>query len=207
MSYKIKQVFFKISSCAAYGMHFAINGDGYQFANIPGLSCPEGSNLLNPNSYSASRGNVYSQRMNADRPIMYISKTNSVAYDKLNGKVHNAISGDRMLVKKGKAVAGINNTILQPRSAVGTNQNGRWMVMIVVDGRQPGYSEGCTLKELADMMIQYAGVYNAINLDGGGSSALVIEKDGKPFLLNSPIEDGIGGNQRKVANHLGAKVK
>ena len=56
-------------------------------------------------------------------------------------------------------------------------------------------------------MIKYAGVYNAINLDGGGSSALVIEKDGEPFLLNSPIEDGIGGKERKVANHLGVTVK
>ena len=189
------------------GVHIAINGDGYQFANVPGLSCPEGSHLLNPNSYSASRGNIYSQRMNNDRPIMYINQKNEVTYNKPKGKIYNAISGDRTLVKNGKAFPGLDNTTLQPRSAVGTNNNGRWMVMIVIDGRQPGYSEGATLKELADMLIKHAGVYNAINLDGGGSSALAIKKNGKPFLLNSPIEDGIGGTQRKVANHLGVRIK
>ena len=112
-----------------------------------------------------------------------------------------------MLVEKGKPVAGLDSTTLQPRTAVGTNGNGRWMVMIVVDGRQPGYSEGCTLKELADMLIKFGGVYNAINLDGGGSSSMVIEKDGKADLLNSPIEDGIAGRERKVANHLGIEIR
>ncbi len=76
-----------------------------------------------------------------------------------------------------------------------------------MDGRQPGYSEGCTLYELAEMLIKYGGVHNAINLDGGGSSAMVIEKDGKPDVVNSPIEGGIAGRERLVANHLGVSVK
>ena len=190
-----------------HGVQIAINGDGYQFANVAGLSCPEDSRLLNPNSYAASRGKVYSQRMNADRPIMYINKNNEVTYNTKKGSVYNAISGDLMLVEKGKPVAGINSTVLEPRTAVGTNQNGRWMVMIVVDGRQPGYSEGCTLKELADMLIKFGGVYNAINLDGGGSSAMVLEKNGKAELLNSAIEGGISGKEREVANHLGIEIR
>jgi exopolysaccharide biosynthesis protein len=193
-----------------HGMQIAINGDGYTYVNpasVPGISCPEGHDLFNPNSYAASRGKVYSQRMNASRPIMYINRKNDVTYNKPKGAIYNAISGDRMLVEKGKPVAGLDSTTLQPRTAVGTNGNGRWMVMIVVDGRQPGYSEGCTLKELADMLIKFGGVYNAINLDGGGSSAMVIEKDGKADLLNSPIEDGIAGRERKVANHLGIEIR
>ena len=189
-----------------HGVQIAINGDGYRLANnISGLSCPAGSDLLNPNSYSASRGKVYSKRWH-ERPIMYINKRDEVTYNKSKGAVYNAVSGDRMLVERGKPLANLDATTLEPRSAVGTNGNGRWMIMIVVDGRQPGYSEGCTLKELANMLIKFGGVYNAINLDGGGSSALVIEKNGAPFLLNSPIENGIGGNQRKVANHLGIKI-
>ncbi len=190
-----------------FKVQVAINGDGYRASYVPGLSCPEGSELLNPNSYAASRGNVYSKRWNNDRPIMYINQKNEVTYNKPKGAIYNAISGDLTLINKGKPVAGLDNTTLQPRSAVGTNKNGRWMVMIVVDGRQPGYSEGCTLTELAEMMIKFGGIYNAINLDGGGSSTLVIEENGKPKLLNSPIEEDMPGKERKVANHLGIVIK
>ena len=193
-----------------HGVQIAINGDGYSYvhpAAVSHLSCSNSGDLLNPNSYAASRGKIYSQQMNADRPIMFINKKNEVTYNKPKGAVYNAISGDRMLVDKGKPVAGLDNSTLQPRTAVGTNQNGRWMLMIVVDGRQPGYSEGCTLKELAEMLIKFGGVYSAINLDGGGSSAIVLDKNGKVDLLNSPIEDGVAGKERKVANHLGIVIR
>ncbi|MBT3337200.1 MAG: SH3 domain-containing protein [Anaerolineae bacterium] len=191
------------------GVQVAINGDGYQHVlagSVPGVSCPDGGDLLDPNSYTASRGKVYSQRWDS-RPIMYINRNNQVTFNTPKGAVYNAISGDRMLVEKGKIPAGLDDTVLEPRTAIGVNSNGRWMVLIVVDGRQPGYSEGCTLTELADMLIKYGGVYNAINLDGGGSSAMVIEKSGKAELLNSPIEGGIAGRERKVATHFGIVIK
>jgi exopolysaccharide biosynthesis protein len=40
---------------------------------------------------------------------------------------------------------------------------------LIVDGRQPNYSEGVTLPELAQIAIDY-GAYTALNLHGGGSS-------------------------------------
>jgi hypothetical protein len=58
----------------------------------------------------------------------------------------------------------------QPRTAVGVTADGR-LLLVVVDGRQPGYSVGMTLVELTDLM-QSLGAQNAINLDGGGSSAM-----------------------------------
>lgn len=43
-----------------------------------------------------------------------------------------------------------------------------------------------------------------MNLDGGGSTTLVMEGDnGQPVLLNSPIDSRIPGRERAVANHLG----
>ena len=191
------------------GLQFAINGDGYEHvdaASQPNLSCADERDLLNPNSYAASRGTVYSQRWD-NRPIMYINANNEITYNEPKGAVYNAISGDRTLVDGGEIPAGLDNTVLQPRTAIGTNSNGRWMILIVVDGRQPGYSEGCTLYELAEMMIKYGGVHNAINLDGGGSSAMLIEKNGEPDVVNSPIEGGIAGRERLVANHFGIEVK
>jgi exopolysaccharide biosynthesis protein len=48
------------------------------------------------------------------------------------------------------------------------------------------------------------GAYYAMNLDGGGSSTMVIEgANGEPVILNSPIDSRIPGRERPVANHLG----
>jgi exopolysaccharide biosynthesis protein len=74
---------------------------------------------------------------------------------------------------------------------------------MVIDGRQVGYSEGATLAETAEWLRKF-GAWNALNLDGGGSSALVMEgPDGEPIVLNSPS----GKLERFVANHLGVFAK
>jgi exopolysaccharide biosynthesis protein len=52
------------------------------------------------------------------------------------------------------------------------------------------------------------GAYIAMSLDGGGSSTLVREGgDGKPVILNSPIDNFIPGRERPVGTHLGIYVK
>jgi exopolysaccharide biosynthesis protein len=62
--------------------------------------------------------------------------------------------------------------VRHPRTAVGIAAGGRRLLLVVVDGRQPGYSDGMTLTELATMM-RALGARDAINLDGGGSSSIV----------------------------------
>ena len=69
---------------------------------------------------------------------------------------------------------------VQPRSAIGYKKNGD-IIMMVIDGRQVD-SRGAYLKELAMLMIQF-GCEKALNLDGGGSSSLIV--NGK--LINNPI--------------------
>ena len=93
---------------------------------------------------------------------------------------------------------------LEPRTAVGVDASGRRLLILVVDGRQPGYSEGMSMVELAETFKEL-GFVNAIALDGGGSSTLVIEgSDGHPMILNSPIHGRVPpGRERPVANHLG----
>ena len=90
---------------------------------------------------------------------------------------------------------------IEIRSATGPIR-GFW---VVVDGRQPTHSEGATLGELADVMIRL-GSHDAVNLDGGGSSAFVFAPpaggDAKA-LRNKPSD----GHFRPVANHLGIVVK
>ncbi len=94
----------------------------------------------------------------------------------------------------------------QPRTAIGYSKSGRYLYLVVVDGRQPFYSEGITLDELAHLMISLGAQY-AMNLDGGGSSTMVVAgRDGQPRILNSPIDNYIPGRERPVANHLGVYV-
>ena len=82
-----------------------------------------------------------------------------------------------------------------------------YLILVVVDGRQPGYSEGVTLQELADIIIFHGG-HNAINLDGGGSSTMVVEGPlGGAKVINSPINGQIPGRERPVGNHLGIYAK
>ena len=79
-----------------------------------------------------------------------------------------------------------------PRSAVGVTKYGDY-ILAVVDGRQ-AHSRGCTLEEWADILLNKFGAYNAINLDGGGSTELTV----KDNLVNSPSD----GSERPVGSAL-----
>jgi exopolysaccharide biosynthesis protein len=121
-------------------------------------------------------------------------------------KPFNVISGKDLLVRGGNPIPDLDSSALQPRTAIGYSSNGRFIYLVVVDGRQPFYSDGITLNELATLMISLGAQY-AMNLDGGGSSTMVVEgTDGRPRILNSPIDNLIPGRERPVANHLGVYV-
>ena len=60
----------------------------------------------------------------------------------------------------------------QPRTLAGVRADGR-LLLVTVDGRRPGWSVGVTLPEAARVM-RSLGARDALNLDGGGSSAMVV---------------------------------
>jgi exopolysaccharide biosynthesis protein len=60
-----------------------------------------------------------------------------------------------------------------PRTAVGVSANGRYVYLITIDGRQPGFSDGATLFETAEWLRRF-GAYQGLNLDGGGSTTMRI---------------------------------
>jgi hypothetical protein len=76
--------------------------------------------------------------------------------------------------------------------------------MVVVDGRQLT-SLGATLPEMAEIF-RRLGAAEALNLDGGGSTALVIAGQDPPRLVNVPIHTGVPGRERPSANHLGVRA-
>lgn len=89
-----------------------------------------------------------------------------------------------------------------PRTAVGVNAAGTVLYIVVIDGRQTGWSVGMTNSELAAFMIT-RGAWRAINLDGGGSSSFVYLKDDGTTSVNRPSD----GAFRAVPSHLGVRVR
>jgi exopolysaccharide biosynthesis protein len=92
--------------------------------------------------------------------------------------------------------------VLHPRTALGFDDSGTWLLLAVVDGRRPGFSEGVSLYELAQIL-QERGCTQSINLDGGGSSIMLIQEPGKEVrTLNSPS----GKAHRPVPVMLGIRI-
>jgi uncharacterized protein YigE (DUF2233 family) len=107
------------------------------------------------------------------------------------------VGGGTHLMRDGRSLApftGGADTLRHPRTAVGTTRDGR-LLLVVVDGRQGKYSAGMTLAELTTLMTRL-GAENALNLDGGGSTAMVV--NGR--VVNRPSDPG---GERPVANALG----
>jgi hypothetical protein len=188
-----------------YNLQIAVNGSEFTPWHSNSLFdyYPHAGDPVAPIGFAASRGNKYAE---GNRPILYISKDNVAQFNQPRGKIYNAVSGSHMLIVEGEPIEGLDSETPAPRTAIGVDFGPDRLVIVVVDGRQPFYSEGATLTQLADLMIDY-GVYTAMNMDGGGSSTLVIENEnGKAEVLNSPIDSHIPGRERPVANHLGVYV-
>lgn len=186
-----------------FDAQIAINGDGFHpwWSRGPLDYYPQPGDPVTPNGYAASNGKVYTQGESTD-PILYISRRGGLSFRK-PGRVFNAIAGDRYLVQGGIKVDDLDDTERDPRTAIGFNKNGRWLYLVVVDGRQPLYSAGATFNELADILIAH-GAFFGMSLDGGGSTTMVIEgPGGEPVILNSPIDQYVPGRERPVANHIG----
>lgn len=92
-----------------------------------------------------------------------------------------------------------------PRTAFGLSEDRRTGWLVVVDGRQDGVSDGASLIELTTIFAEL-GASDAINLDGGGSTAMVVQRGSGAHVLNSPIHTGIPGRERPSANHLGVRA-
>ena len=108
-----------------------------------------------------------------------------------------------MIVKDGVNLAAESDTlegmhkpftvVKHPRTGIGISKDSTELYLITVDGRQES-SSGISLKEFANLMLK-EGIYQGLNLDGGGSTTMVI--NGK--LVNSPSDKS---GERPVGNCL-----
>lgn len=194
-----------------FGLQLAINGDFFDpWRDYGPLDYyPQAGDGVNGRGLSVSLGQVvtegYAPR---DRfETLYISADNRVAFTEPDFEIETAISGNVMILRDGiyQATTATSNYLEQrhPRTAIALDETGETLLLIVVDGRQSRYSAGATMEELAEIIRAHGG-YTALNLDGGGSTALVMaDADGQPQTLNSPIHNRVPGRQRPIANHLG----
>jgi hypothetical protein len=110
-----------------------------------------------------------------------------------------AVGGFPLLLHEGRDVLGEQPGVLasfgeqrHPRTAIGWN--GGRLLLVIVDGRQAPYSDGMSLAELTWLFVRL-GADEAINLDGGGSTAMIV----RDSVMNRP-SDATG--QRPVGNAL-----
>lgn len=86
-----------------------------------------------------------------------------------------------------------------PRTAVAISQDRSKVFLVTVDGRVKDYSNGATLRELAQYLVSI-GAYQAINLDGGGSTTMVVRLPG--YEYPSVVNQLSDGRERGVSNSL-----
>lgn len=142
---------------------------------------------------------VHTQQGMRVRVIPVSGRTTSAEWEGMN----NIVGGTPLLVSSGEIVRSHPDKLVSkpfyhwrhPRTAVGVRENGQW-VLAVVDGRVWNYFGGMTIPELAQFM-QRLGCVEALNLDGGGSSIMVVEGE----VVSEPA-DGAPDEGRPVKDAL-----
>ena len=169
------------------------------------------------NFLAASNGDVFSPAKGGEW-VFDISKNNVPRILKAGPKdsktigndspVFNAGGGNQPMLHDGEVVTPDDayTKALNPHTAIGVSRDAKKVYLVVVDGRQSGYSEGMRTDELARIMLKY-GAWDAINFDGGGSTTMVMDdvddKKAVSRLVNSPSDNSSpakAGTDRVVAN-------
>lgn len=195
------------SIAAREGFDLVLNGD---FFDARGIKDAEGTNSsyrveiwAAVNGPAVTDGRVWSTSTNP-LPCLVVHKDRKVTIEVLDRPTPDdweVVAGNTLLVQDGTAVPHKSKT-RHPRSVAGLDKTGTRLILMVVDGRKPGLAVGMNYDELAAEMLRL-GCYQALNLDGGGSSVMAV-RDGSSFhILNEPTD----GHERPVANVLGISVR
>jgi GH25 family lysozyme M1 (1,4-beta-N-acetylmuramidase) len=191
-----------------YHMDIAINGDGWRYSRNVGRS------RLQTTGENASRGRIYGPRGN--QASFYLDKRNQVSTTRPASKdMWNALSFPNILVEQGRISPRINRTDIDPRTALGFSRDGRYAILVAVDGKEAtsrNARSGMNFSEVAAILVRH-GAWIGANQDGGGSTTLAVrdEHDGKVTILNEPCGEtqyacrGRVYAVRPVANHFGIR--
>lgn len=161
----------------------------HTYADRLGLIISNGELVSMPNGRASliidKKGQIYMDSIKKDADISNIA---------------NAVTGFSFVLRQG-VVSGADKA-LAPRTGYGLSKDKKYLYIFVVDGRQPKYSMGMTHKEVGDFL-KYLGAFDGINMDGGGSSSMVLFRKGKVKMVNQQP----GKSMRKVGSSLGISVE
>lgn len=117
--------------------------------------------------------------------------TKGTAQEAINNGMRDAVEFGPFLIVNGKRaiVKGNGGWGVSSRTVLAQRKDGI-VLFVVIDGRQPGYSIGVNMSELTDILVRYK-AYNAVNLDGGASSSLVINGE----IKNKPCANSVTGER------------
>jgi len=194
-----------------YGVQVAINGSYFAPHEVksPLHYYPHTGDGVRSVGIAVSDGDRYSEAKPGWAALCILSADDiRVTWNDCPDGTSQAIAGDVQFIKNGAPYSSLvilkNSTKLYPRSAIALNKDNTKLWFVAIDGRQPGYSEGVTLTELANILIAELDADRALNFDGGGSTTLTTsDTRGNPILLNAPFQARVPMNLRPVANHLG----
>lgn len=151
------------------------------FINQGSSTIPKGQAVLSGHGNSATFLNT----LNAEDTVkLYLGLTAPLQ------NITDVVGGNLKILSDGVYTGG-TNTDLHPRTIAGFSADSSILYLATVDGRQSG-SIGMNYRQLADLML-FLGAHHVINLDGGGSTTMVIRNK----LVNSLFAD-----ERNVANAL-----
>jgi hypothetical protein len=184
------------------GWQAIINGDAFSLLNSEGHYAGSGT-PLDLQGAAAFEGVFFSQPVKQYAVFYQLRDGNfGFAYPPLPKPIRNAIGGYRIVLRGSKIPSGLKSP-LHPRTAVGLDAKKQRMIWLVVDGRQPGRSEGATEEELG-LWMRMRGASDALSLDGGGSSLMAIRQGKEVRVINRPVGVlNIPGSIRPVGNCLG----
>ena len=174
-----------------YNVIVSTNGAGYNMETGE----PGGLLVMGGVEYHAINSNGFFGILKDGTAVIGSTEEYNTIY---KGQVQEAIAGfGARLIVDGKIVEGLDNSRAS-RTCVGITKTGK-VVLMVLDGRQEPFSAGGGYADLAQIMLD-AGCYQAVNLDGGGSTTFVAKQvgDEELSLINRPSD----GFQRSVATSL-----
>ena len=207
-----------------HGLQVAINANYFHDpftsdTESPDYTAPQGT-PYDVIGLEISQGIVVSPQDSDDYTASFMFTTNNqVTYYPTNWPAHStagiytAVTGPYAIlvsnvnvgsnyIGNGSEIHGIN-----PRSAYGLSQDRHYMYLMVLDGRQPGYSTGALDWETAKWL-QLLGAWDGADMDGGGSSCMVIQSStGSPIEVNRDSASASDGIERTVGSQFGIYAK
>jgi phosphodiester glycosidase len=192
-----------------YGLQAVVNGNWYAVRE-PALGTPE--DVI---SLAISRGTIVSPAIGIHpediekRAVLLFTTNNVPIFIPTNSPptntagIYTAVSGDLVLLRKGVNIQPPTPIDLDPRTAFGLSQDRRYLFLMTLDGRQPGWSDGGDFHDTGEWLKRF-GAADGINVDGGGSTTMVKANcAGGAERLNRSSYVAAYGTERIIGHNFG----